>query len=103
MKRRSKVPARIFAILALVAGLAAFLIILSTGLGESGQSGPKRAVIEQTDTGNGGKKRARYVVQNGDTLISISEKTGVSLERIQELNPDLDPQILISGQKLKLR
>ena len=43
------------------------------------------------------------MVQNGDTLTSIAHKTGVSVARIQALNPGVDPQILISGEKLKLR
>ncbi len=46
---------------------------------------------------------ATYVVQNGDTLTSIAHKTGVSVVRIQALNPHVDPQILISGEKLRLR
>jgi len=33
----------------------------------------------------------------------IAEKTGVPVERLQELNPELDPQNLIVGQRVKLR
>jgi LysM repeat protein len=47
--------------------------------------------------------RATYTVKTGDTLAGISRKTGVSVQRIQELNPDLDPQALVSGQQIKLR
>ena len=47
--------------------------------------------------------RASYTVKLGDTLGLISEKTGVPVERLQELNPDLDPQELVVGQKIKLR
>jgi LysM repeat protein len=42
-------------------------------------------------------------VKLNDNLTRISEKTGVSIERIETLNPDLDPQNLIVGQKIKLR
>ena len=49
------------------------------------------------------KTPATYVVQNGDTLTSIAHKTGVPVSQIEELNPGVDPQILISGEKLKLR
>ena len=38
-----------------------------------------------------------------DTLGLISEKTGVAVEALQELNPELDPQNLIVGQRVKLR
>jgi LysM repeat protein len=44
-----------------------------------------------------------YTVKLGDTLGSISEKTGIPIATLQELNPKLDPQTLRSGQKVKLR
>ena len=44
-----------------------------------------------------------YEVQSGDTLTSIAHKTGVSVALILKLNPGVDPQILISGEKLKLK
>ncbi|HEX6687664.1 MAG TPA: LysM domain-containing protein [Solirubrobacterales bacterium] len=44
-----------------------------------------------------------YVVQNGDTLTSIAHETGVPVARILRLNPGVDPQILISGERLKLK
>ncbi|MBN1529834.1 MAG: LysM peptidoglycan-binding domain-containing protein [Thermoleophilaceae bacterium] len=48
-------------------------------------------------------QRRTYTVKTGDTLGAIAEKTGVSVERLQELNPELDPQALLSGQKINLR
>ena len=48
-------------------------------------------------------RRRTYTVKTGDTLGLIAEKTGVSVERLQELNPELDPQALLSGQKITLR
>ena len=71
-----------------------------------------------SDNGNGGGsdragqvKRANddrpipktYEVQSGDTLTSIARETGVPVAVIVKLNPGVDPQILISGEKLKLR
>lgn len=44
-----------------------------------------------------------YEVQSGDTLTSIARETGVPVAIIVKLNPGVDPQILISGEKLKLR
>ena len=44
-----------------------------------------------------------YVVENGDTLTSIAHHTGVPVATILKLNPGVDPQILISGEELKLR
>jgi LysM repeat protein len=44
-----------------------------------------------------------YEVQSGDTLTSIAHETGVPVAVIVKLNPGVDPQILVSGEKLKLR
>lgn len=44
-----------------------------------------------------------YEVQSGDTLTSIAHETGVPVAVILKLNPGVDPQILVSGEKLKLR
>jgi LysM repeat protein len=44
-----------------------------------------------------------YEVQSGDTLTSIAHETGVPVAEILQLNPGVDPQILISGEELKLR
>ena len=44
-----------------------------------------------------------YEVQSGDTLTSIARETGVPVATIVRLNPGVDPQILISGEELKLR
>ena len=48
------------------------------------------------------KKRKTYTVKSGDTPSGIAEKTGVSLETLNELNPELDPQTLAPGQKIRL-
>jgi len=39
----------------------------------------------------------------GDTLTSIAHKTGLTVAEIQALNPEVDPQILIAGETLKLQ
>jgi LysM repeat protein len=44
-----------------------------------------------------------YEVQSGDTLTSIAHETGIPVATILRLNPGVDPQILVSGEKLKLR
>jgi len=44
-----------------------------------------------------------YEVQSGDTLTSIAHSTGVPVAEILRLNRGVDPQILISGEELKLR
>ncbi|HEX5617007.1 MAG TPA: LysM domain-containing protein [Solirubrobacteraceae bacterium] len=104
-------PARFIAPLALVAVGVALFMVVSSSLNESGGTGN---APDQT-SGNGptasptpkGKRERkgprRYRVKTGDTPSSIAEKTGVPLEEILRLNPDLDPQTLAPGQRIKLR
>ncbi len=106
MDQRSKAPARILAILALVAALVVLVAVVGGSVGDdSDDSNGSRPAGQVTRKAGDGKRKAvaAYVVQNGDTLTSIARKTGVPLRQIEELNPGVDPQILVSGEKLKLR
>ena len=110
--RRS--PARLLAPLALliVAAATVFLIAGSASDSNGGdattttdrQSGTTRTTTTKQDTTT--KRRPRgntYTVKAGDTLGGIAETTGVAVEQLLALNPDLDPQALVAGQKIKLR
>lgn len=76
------------------------VIVIAISLGGSGDSGGPSADQQQTQQRT---HRRFYTVKNGDNLGTISEKTGVSIDEIQALNPEVDPQALIAGQRLKLR
>jgi LysM repeat protein len=83
------------------------IVVIATALGggdsNSGSgSGSTRAGQEKQGHGKVHTPKS-YVVQSGDTLTSIAHKTGVSVALILRLNPGVDPQILIAGEKLKLR
>lgn len=108
MEKRTSPAARIVATLALIGAVLAVVVVISSAT-DSGSS-------QNANGANGGGKAAKqqkpkqprtkaktYVVQSGDTLIAISNKTGVSVEEILALNPEVDPQILIAGEELKLR
>ena len=43
-----------------------------------------------------------YTVHSGDFLTTVSEKTGVSVDRLRELNPSVDANALRVGQKIRL-
>ena len=47
--------------------------------------------------------RFSWVLDEGRGGRGGGESTGVGVEQLQELNPQLDPQALVSGQKLKIR
>lgn len=122
MPTAKRTPARVLAPLAIVAfGIAFLLILASAGGGGDDEPSPnaanqqeqrdlelakekkRRQKTEESREGQGELPNSVYVVKAGDTLGSIAEKTGVPVEKLQELNPELDPQALVSGQKIKLR
>jgi LysM repeat protein len=106
MNKRSSVPARVFAVTTLVVALVVAIAIVSGALGggsgDSGGHGHKGKAARHAR-----QKRksipATYEVKSGDTLISIAHHNGVTVHRIEVLNPEVDPQILIAGEQLKLK
>ena len=107
MANRRRSAARLIAPLALVLSAVAVLIVIqaSTGSGDDSSNEPAQTTETQQEPTQTTKQRVRpsYTVKLNDTLERISQKTGVSVARIETLNPDLDPQNLIVGQKIKLR
>ena len=106
----SRSQIRLLAPVALVVCLLAFgLVIVSTGGGgedsepASDTTTQPKAGKKPSTTPKPAPKPATYTVKTGDNLGSIAEKTKVPVETIQELNPELDPQALVSGQKIKLK
>jgi LysM repeat protein len=105
-------PARFLAPLALVAFCIALLMIVTSNSNDRESTPPNRATEASPEATQGGsddgqrrKRREprRYTVQPGDTPSSIAEETGVPLDDILRLNPDLDPQTLSPGQRIKIR
>lgn len=105
MNKRTSASARVLAVTALVVALIVAIVAISGALGGNGSNG--------SGSGKHGGKQAHkthhkhvpatYEVESGDTLISIAHHTGVPVRTIEELNPEVDPQILVAGEELKLR
>jgi LysM repeat protein len=101
-------PARFLAPIALVAVAFALYSIAKDGRdssgGDSGSPASATATPSATKEASKSKKKKRktYTVKPGDTASGIAEKNGISLDTLQELNPDLDPQTLAPGQRIKL-
>ena len=90
--------------------LVAFLIVLGnsgTNDSASSQTAPSHTTTGTTGSTNTSSSkfahRRTYTIKPGDTLGAIAIKTGVSVTTLEDLNPGLDPQGLVAGQKLKLR
>ena len=105
---------RFVAPLAIVAFVIAFIVVVSSSGGGGSSSGGSstgsatRTSGSTTTTTTGTGKRSKshrrtYTVRAGDTLGAIAIKTGVSVSTLESLNPGLDPQGLVAGQKLKQR
>jgi LysM repeat protein len=113
-ERRS--PLRILAPVALIVFALALVVIISStsgGGGGGGTSSPSGEKARDLGTGNaksnkhkssrGKLPKSVYIVKSGDTLGSISQKVGVPVSKLQDLNPNLDQFSLVAGQKIKIR
>ena len=89
--RPSNAPARILAIMALLVALVVVVIVVTDSLGGSGQTTPP---ARSANPNSSGPQDKYYVVQPGDTFAGIARREGVPVARLQQLNPNLDPQLL---------
>ena len=109
MRRRAPGVARLLALLAIIAFVVAFIVVLSSSgvsnhKGSGGSTQPGTATTGTTKhPRNKVAHRRTYTVKAGDTLGAIAIKTGVSVSSLEDLNPGLDPESLVAGQKIKLR
>jgi LysM repeat protein len=107
-------PLRVLAPASLVAFAVVLLIIVAVSLTGSDETSSNRPVSsgssdeQRSTSGKRSRSTARarsrrfYTVRPGDNLALIAERSGVSLEQLRELNQTLDPQGLVSGQRVKL-
>jgi LysM repeat protein len=101
-------PARFLAPIALIAfAFALYTVVDDARRPAGGDSGtpasasPTATAAEQTKKSSKRKRRS-YTVKSGDTPSGIAEKAGISLDTLMQLNPDLDPQTLAPGQRIRL-
>jgi LysM repeat protein len=116
MSPRRRSPARFLAPIALIAVIVAAYIVVqqyrddtkadgtvsTTSTLERGDGATTATTENTADTKKKKKQKKVYVVKPGDILSTVAEKTGLTVQQLQEYNPDIDPQALQVGQKLKL-
>jgi LysM repeat protein len=103
--------ARLLAPLALIAfAVIVAAMVLGSGVvgddeSDDGGTSSLPASTDRTNTGGKPAKRrpATYTIKANDTLSGIAAEHATTVDRLLELNPDLDPQGLVAGQKIKLR
>ncbi len=103
MEKRTSAFARIFAAIALVGAVIVVIVAISSSLGDSGSSKSGHGNNHKSHQVQPKTTAKTYVVKSGDTLVAIAHRTGVPVAHIVALNPEVDPQILIAGETLKLR
>jgi LysM repeat protein len=105
MEKRSSILARLSAALALAVAVVVVVVIVSSATSDDSHPGQPhhRSGEGKQESSKQRTKAASYTVQSGDTLIAIAHRTGVPVPELLALNPEVDPQILIAGQTLKLR
>jgi spore germination protein YaaH len=99
-----KLAARVVAPVALAAPIVGgYLIVHHYAV--THHSHPAQAHHADTARKPRGKySRARfYRVKSGDNLTRISARTGVSVDRLEVLNPRINPNALQTGQRIRLR
>jgi len=103
MVRRSR--GRYLAPIVLAATITGTYLIVHNGLTHKSSTTRSHVSKPPTTTRHGRFARAKfYVVKRGDTLSSISQKTGVSIQTLQSLNHKLiDPNSLQTALRLRLR
>ena len=98
--------ARIAAVVALVTVFTVIALTVATsgddsGGGDSSGTG-QLTTTKPTAQGERALEKGYYVVKRGDTLAQIAENTGLDVDNIEALNPNLDPQVLTPGQHVRL-
>jgi LysM repeat protein len=104
MEKRTSAVARFVAALALVGAVLVVVVIVGAAMDDDGSSSREQRTERPAKKQKQQRPKAEtYTIVTGDTLTSIAQETGVSVNRILELNPEVDPQILVAGETLKLR
>jgi LysM repeat protein len=96
-------PARVLAPLVLLACAAAVLLVVQKTLQDDPSPSSATTVTTTTTRTTKVSTKKTYRVRSGDTLGAISVRVDVPVDQLLKLNPDVDPQSLRAGQRLRLR
>lgn len=94
---------RWFAPIALIATVVATYVVVHNGLTSKHKPTHAHVATHGSTLKAPFKKAKFYTVQPGDSLTKISVKTGLTVPTLESLNPNVDPNALQTGQRLRLR
>ena len=115
--RRTAWGARILAPLAFFAAATVLVLLIQNALNAEGAgSDETTTVVAPAETGAGTTTEAAettteaarptrrfYRVRPGDTLLVIADRFNTTVENLVSLNPQIDPQLLVVGQRIRVR
>lgn len=93
---------RFLAPAALIAVAVAVVLIVRARVDSHHPVTAPRAHQASSTSHHAAAKPKFYVIKPGDSLSTISVKTGISIAELQKLNPSIDPAALQSGERLRL-
>jgi LysM repeat protein len=96
-------PARYLAPLALVAVIVATAVVVLAGTSKTHHAAATSSAARLSSTRRAVPHKRFYVIRPGDSLSTISVKTGVSVPTLEALNPSVNPDALQAGHRLRLR
>ena len=79
------------------------MVVATSGGGSGGGNGGSAHKASISKVGRRALRKGVWIVHFGDTLGKISIKTGIDVTTLQALNPHLDPQTLLEGERIRLR
>jgi LysM repeat protein len=93
---------------AFLAGVTVAVLLVRAGLADEEGSAPTVSLSSSVSpttpgTTTAAQERVFATVQEGDTLDAIALEHDTTVERLFELNPDLDPTNLQIGQRIRVR
>ena len=108
MERIGHIPPRVLAPAALALFALVVLVIVVASLSGGSDPSPSERPPRESRQSRTAPQRPRiersfYVVKPGDTLAEIASRQEVEIGTLLELNPDVDPQALVTGQRIRLR
>lgn len=106
--------ARFGAPAAFLAGVTIAVLLIRAGLGASDEPAPTPATTasrtattqtttrETTTTATTTAEQRSYTIEAGDTYGSIAAEFDTTVDRLRELNPDVDETQLTIGQRIRV-
>lgn len=108
-RRSRRTPARFLAPIFLIVVIAGTYVVVHNGINTINQkssttrTSTRPAKPRLTHKQRKYAKAKFYVVQPGDSLTGIAQKTGVGIATLESLNRRINPNALQLGQRIRLR